>query len=111
MVYRETKIKDTKHLKGLLDALDPDEGIRILGNIPEFKKGGFIFINKPSDYFIVNFCDRVYDKQHMINLPGGKDEFVKYYSSDEVLVNLKIKFAIPFTAALYWNKEYFNLEN
>tara|TARA_B100000749_G_C18390917_1_gene450212 strand:- start:279 stop:584 length:306 start_codon:yes stop_codon:yes gene_type:complete len=101
MVYRETKIKNTKHLKEILDALDPDEGIRILGNMSEFKKGGFIFINKPSNYFIVNLCDRVYDKQYMINLPGGKDEFINYSSSDEVLVNLKIKFAIPFIAALY----------
>ena len=101
MVYRETKIKNTKHLLEILDSLDPDEGIRILGNMPEFKKGGFIFINKPSSYFVVNFCDRVYDKQYMMNLPGGKDVFINYYSPEEVLVNLKIKFATPFIASLY----------
>ena len=81
--------------------MDPDEGIRILGALKGFLEGGFIFINRSTTNYVINFCDRVHDKNSGLYLPGGKEEF-SYYSTSEAVWNmLRTKIVKPLNAWIY----------
>ena len=43
--YPERRISSFKELKMIINALDLDDGVRVLGNISGLNGGGFIFIS------------------------------------------------------------------
>ncbi|MBI2184488.1 MAG: hypothetical protein HYU39_05960 [Thaumarchaeota archaeon] len=99
--YREQKIRSVGELKKLIGALELDEGIRLLGNNPNFKGGGFIFITKSRGKYCVNFCDRVRDKDLGAYVPGGKEEFHYTAKAEEVWSMVEDRFATPLRASIY----------
>ncbi len=99
--YREHRVRSVKELRNLIDGLDLDEGIRIVGDLNGFLHGGFIFIVKSRGRYCVNFCDRLLDKKLGGYVPGGREEFHYAALPEEVWAIVKDKFASPLKAVTY----------
>lgn len=99
--YQEKRIRSTQELRRLIDALELDEGIRVLGALKGFEDGGFIFVTRSRGTYCVNFCGRVYEPSLGARVPGGKEEFHHVSSSMAVWDMIKGKSAAPFQAVIY----------
>lgn len=76
-LYSERPIRNERDLLDFIQALDEDEGIRIVGDLQNHENGGFIFVGYYRDSYCVNICDSVWDGKLRKYVAGGKDEW--YY--------------------------------
>ncbi len=89
--YPERRISSFKELKMIINALDLDDGVRVLGNITGLNGGGFIFIStvesisKMTKKYCVNTVDRVFNKEANMFIPEGKEVFLYFVDSEEVI--------------------------
>jgi len=84
-----------------MEALDEDEGIRVLGNVKEFVNGGFIFVSRFREKICLNICDRVWDEKTETYTVGGRDVWLYFDDVDSAWVRLKSLIAYPVKAWLY----------
>ena len=99
--YREKKIRSVKELNRTIEGLEPDEGLRIIGSLQGFSKGGFVFITKPSERYCVNICERVFDRSLKAIVPGGKEEWFYASTSADVWSLIETRIKRPLEAWLY----------
>jgi hypothetical protein len=99
--YNDKKIKNLEELRRLINALELDEGIRIIGSDSRFKRGGFIFITKQAEKYCVNICDRIFDIEYSSYIPGGKEEFLYFSDPNEVFEQLNNRMKKPLSAWFY----------
>lgn len=59
-----------------MEALDEDEGIRLIGGLKDFSHGGFLFVTKSVKGYCVNLVDRVWDEKKRRYNVGGRDRWV-----------------------------------
>ena len=76
-VYSERSIRYEKDLLDFINALDEDEGVRIVGNLENHAGGGFIFVGYYRGSYCVNISDRSWNSKLRKYVTGGKDEW--YY--------------------------------
>lgn len=79
-LYSERPIRNEHDLLEFINALDEDEGIRVIGNLKNHSGGGFIFVGHYRGSFCVNICDRIWSSELKKHVAGGKDEW--YYFDD-----------------------------
>jgi hypothetical protein len=84
----------------VIEGLDPDEGIRILGSLDGSEKG-FIFVTKPSGLYIINICEKVYDEALHAMVPGGKEDWSYIATPNNVWKVIETKIKKPLEAWLY----------
>ena len=99
--YSEKKVNNLEDLALLIQAMDQDEGIRILGNIKRFKGGGFIFVTKTDDRYCLNIVDRIYDSTKNIDTVGENDEWIYFHDFEELWDKLKNLIRNPLEAYAY----------
>ena len=100
-LYHEDEINNLEDLRRLMEALDEDEGIRVLGNAKEFVNGGFIFVSRFREKFCLNICDRVWDEKTETYTVGGRDVWLYFDDVDSAWDRLKSLIAYPVKAWLY----------
>ena len=98
---REKALRSFKKVREALTNLDFDAGIRIKGSLSEFSEGGFIFLGRSTEGFIVNVCDAVRDKKTGLLLAGGKEKWLKFKDLDEVMKFILKAAQRPLKAYLY----------
>jgi hypothetical protein len=64
--------------------LEEDEGLRIVGKMPEFTGGGFLFVSIHQGKFRVNVCDRIQHARKKTFRPGKGGEWYEFDSFDKV---------------------------
>lgn len=84
-----------------MEALDEDEGIRVLGNVEGFANGGFIFVSRFREKFCLNICDRFWDEKTKTYTIGGRDVWLYFDDMDSAWSRLKSLIAQPLKAWLY----------
>lgn len=102
----EKRIYSLRELKRIIESLDLDEGVRVLGRIGGLRGGGFIFVTtshsaEPSQKYCVNTTERIYDKEAKTYLPGGREEFLYFSDVEEVTKYLEENAARPIKAWYY----------
>jgi hypothetical protein len=80
--YGERKITELNELKNLVWALDLDEGIRFVANVPGHQGKSFVFITKCDDKLCVSVKERILDKSLNQYVPGENGEW-KYFETPE----------------------------
>jgi len=100
-LYKEEEIDNLEDLRRLMEALDEDEGIRVLGKVEGFANGGFIFVSRFRDKFCLNICDRVLDEKTGTYAVGGRDVWLYFDDFDSAWSRLKSLVAEPVKAWLY----------
>jgi len=100
-LYHEDEINNLEDLRRLMEALDEDEGIRVLGNVKESANGGFIFVSRFRERFCLNICDRVWDEKTETYTVGGRDVWLYFDDVDSAWDRLKSLIAYPVKAWLY----------
>ena len=100
-MYSERAIRNEVDLLDFLEALDEDEGIRLLGNLKNHAGGGFIFVGYYRGSYCVNICDKMWSPKVRKHIAGGKDEWY-YFDTGKQAFNFVIKEAKhPVKAWLY----------
>ena len=99
--FSERRIKSLRDLKRIINSLDLDEGVRVLGCFTDLRGGGFIFINKASKDYCVNTVERIYDNVSRDYVPGGKEIFFYYQTGEEVIKYIKKNASKPIKAWIY----------
>ena len=100
-MYQENEIDNLEDLRKFMEALDEDEGIRVLGNAEGFANGGFIFVSRFRDKFCLNICDRVWDEKTKTYAVGERDVWLYFDDADSAWNHLKSLIAQPVKAWLY----------
>ncbi len=99
--YSERSITSENDLLDFINALDEDEGVRILGNLKNHEGGGFIFVGYYRGSYCVNICDRVRNPKLRKYVTGGKDEWY-YFDTGKQAFNFVMREAKrPVRAWLY----------
>ena len=99
--YSERRIENLEELALLMQAMDQDEGIRIVGEVEGFKNGGFIFVAKSGDRHCVNVCDRILNPDTKTYAVGGNDLWLYFESFEEAWDKLKTLVRNPLEAYAY----------
>ena len=105
--YLEKQIKNIEELTKVIDSLDLDEGVRLLGFKKDSEDVGFIFISavhsliKSNQKYCINTTDRVFNDKTDIYLPGGKEEFFYAPNVEEVMKYIKKNALKPLKAWHY----------
>ena len=81
--------------------MDEDEGIRIVGQVNNFKNGGFIFVAKSGNRYCINICDRDLDPSNKTYFVGGNDIWLYFDTFEEAWQKLKPLVAKPIDAYSY----------
>jgi hypothetical protein len=101
----EKPIHTFAELIQIIEALDLDEGIRILGCFKNLRGGGFIFVttvHTASELkYCVNVAERIYNNESGIYLPGGKETFLYFSDSEETYGYVERHAARPLQAWCY----------
>jgi len=100
-LYQEEEINSLEDLRRLMEALDEDEGIRVLGKVEGFANGGFIFVSRFRDRFCLNICDRIWDERTKTYTVGGRDVWLYFDDFDSAWNRLKSLIADPVKGWLY----------
>ncbi len=98
--YREKSLRTFKDLRAALEQLDPDAGVRVEAAFAEFNGGGFIFIGRAAEGYIVNICDSVKNDDGL-QVPAGKERWLTLKSVDEVMELILRAATRPLKAYLY----------
>ncbi|MEM1994549.1 MAG: hypothetical protein QXW32_03620 [Nitrososphaerales archaeon] len=98
--YREKVLRTFKELRAALEQLDSDAGIRVKGSLAEFDDGGFIFISKAEEGFIINICDSTKDDNGVL-IPSRKEKWLNLKSVAEVMDFILKSAKRPLKAYLY----------
>ncbi len=99
--YSERSITNENDLLDFINALDEDEGVRIVGNLTNHVGGGFIFVGYYRGSYCVNICDRAWNSQLRKYVTGGKDEWY-YFDTGKQAFNFVMREAKrPVRAWLY----------
>ncbi|MFC1753666.1 hypothetical protein ACFL96_09785 [Thermoproteota archaeon] len=91
----------------MINALDIDDGIRILGNISGLQGGGFIFIStvesivKMTQKYCVNTVERIFNEEVKMFIPGGKEKFLYFKASNDIIKYVEKNAAKPLSAWYY----------
>jgi len=101
VLYHEDEINNLEDLRRLVEALDEDEGIRVVGNVEGFANGGFIFVSRFREKFCLNICDRVWDEKTETYTVGGRDVWLYFDDVDAAWNRLKSLIAYPLKAWFY----------
>ena len=105
--FSERRINSWRELKKIIESLELDEGVRVLGRIEGLRGGGFIFITilhsatKPSQRYYVNTAERIYNEETKLHLPGGREKFQDFSEAEEVLKYVEKNAAKPLRAWYY----------
>ena len=105
--YLERQIKNIEELTKVIDSLDLDEGVRLLGFKKDSEDGGFIFIStvhsliKSNQKYCINITDRIFNDESGIYLPGGKEEFLYAPNVEEVMKYIEKNALKPLKAWCY----------
>lgn len=83
MPYAEKPIHSFAVLKRKLAMMDPDEGLRILAESPEFPAGAFLFVTKAEGKITLNITERVQDKRTHKEIPGKREKWLNPGSLEE----------------------------
>ncbi|MEM2942954.1 MAG: hypothetical protein QXT81_05990 [Candidatus Bathyarchaeia archaeon] len=89
-----------EELRVLMQAMDQDEGIRIVGEAEGFENGGFIFVAKSGGRYCINICDRILDSAKN-EYVGGNDVWLYFESFEEAWEKLKTLIRNPIEAYAY----------
>ena len=105
--YLERQIKNIEELTKVIDSLDLDEGVRLLGYKEDFQGGGFIFIStvhslmKSNQKYCINTAERILNEESGLYLPGGKEEFLYAPNAGEVMKYIEKNASKPLRAWCY----------
>jgi hypothetical protein len=99
--YGERKITQQDELKSLVWGLELDEGIRFLANVPDHPAKSFIFITKCDEKICVTIKERIFDKLLNEYVPGGREEW-KYFETSELAWEYITKLLKPPIEAYYY---------
>jgi|TARA_B100001971_G_scaffold205387_1_gene222785 hypothetical protein len=105
--YPERQIKSISELTKVIDSLDLDEGVRLLGYKEDFQGGGFIFIStvhslmKSNQKYCINTAERILNEESGLYLPGGKEEFRYTSDIEEVMKYIDKNASKPLQAWYY----------
>lgn len=99
--FSERRIRSLRELRKVVDSLDLDEGVRVLGRFEELRGGGFIFINKSSNLYCVNTAERIYSEEMGTHVPGGREEFLYFKTAEETIRYVEKNAAKPLEAWSY----------
>lgn len=99
--YTERKITQLRELKTLIWSLDLDEGIRFAAEVPGYKEGAFVFLNKSDDRYCINIKERVKDTETNQLVPGQKEQW-KYFETPETAWNYVSKYLKSPVEAYYY---------
>lgn len=105
--YSDKSIHSLRELKKVIESLDLDDGVRVLGCIEDLRAGGFIFIatlhspTRPSQKYCVNTAERIYDEEAKLFLPGGREEFLYFSEAEDVIKYIEKNAAKPIRAWYY----------
>jgi len=99
--YREKVLRSFKEVREALKHLDFDAGLRIKGSLSEFSEGGFIFLSRSAEGFIVNICDAVRDEETGSLVTGEREKWLKFRDLDEVMKFILKAAQRPLKAYLY----------
>jgi len=100
-LYHEDEISNLEDLRRLMEALDEDEGIRVLGRVEGFANGGFIFVSRFRERFCLNICDRVWDENTGTYTVGGRDVWLYFDDINSAWNRLTSLIAHPVKAWFY----------
>jgi hypothetical protein len=99
--YSERRIDSLEALTSLMQGMDLDEGIRIVGQVEGFKGGGFIFVAKSGSRYCINICDRILDPAKKTYFVGGNDEWWYFDTFEKAWQKLKPLLSNPMEAYSY----------
>ena len=99
--YSERKIESLEDLMTLMQAMDQDEGIRIVGDVEGFKNGGFVFVAKSASRYCMNICDRILDPVKKTYSVGGNDAWFYFETFEEAWKKLRTLVKNPIEAYAY----------
>ena len=105
--YPERQIKSISELTKVIDSLDLDEGVRLLGFKKDSEGDSFIFIStvhsliKSNQKYCINTTDRIFNDELGIYLPGGKEEFLYAPNAGEVMKYIEKNASKPLRAWCY----------
>lgn len=105
--YPERQISNFIELNKIISVLDLDDGVRVLGNIPDLRGGGFIFIStvesitKINQKYCANIVERVFNEKANMYLPGEKEDFLYFKESKDVMKYIEINAIKPLRAWYY----------
>ena len=105
--YPERQIKSISELTKVIDSLDLDDGVRLLGYKEDFQGGGFIFIStvhslmKSNQKYCINTAERILNEESGLYLPGGKEEFRYTSDIEEVMKYIDKNASKPLQAWYY----------
>ena len=99
--YSERKIESLEDLMSHMQAMDQDEGIRIVGDVKGFKAGGFIFVARSTSKYCINICDRVFDPVKKTYSVGGNDVWFYFETFEEAWAKLVTLVKNPIEAYAY----------
>lgn len=70
-------------LKKWMRNLEEDEAVRIVGNMLDFKGGGFLFASVYQGKYRLNICDRIWDRAKRDFMPGEGGRWYEFDSFEE----------------------------
>ena len=100
-MYKEHRIRTFKELKEYIMALDEDEGIRIIGRVNGFLKGGFIFVGIYMERYCVRICDRIWNDERKAYTVGQRDRYHYFHNLEDLMFFLEKSVERPLIAWFY----------
>jgi hypothetical protein len=88
-------------LYDFIEALDEDEGIRVVGNLSIHIGGGFIFVGYYRGSYCINICDRIWNGKLGKYVAGERDEWYYFDNAKETYAFVLKEAKQPIEAWLY----------
>ena len=99
--YEERTIGSEQDIYDFIEALDEDEGIRVVGNVANHAGGGFIFVGYYRGSYCINICDRIWNAKLGKYVAGERDEWYYFDTAKETYVFVLKEAKHPIEAWLY----------
>ena len=105
--FPERQIKSIVELTKIIDSMELDDGVRLLGCNKDLQGGGFIFISivhsltKSNQKYCINTTERIFNEESGIYLPGGEEKFLYASDVEKVMKHIEKNALKPLEAWCY----------